>query len=74
MQPRDKKDKEFTDAENLKELCDIQASNILSQGLPRRIFNTLNQTQSVKEIWESLELLIKGSGQTLDRRKEDLFD
>nr|GEU68403.1 hypothetical protein [Tanacetum cinerariifolium] len=71
---RDKKDKEFTDAENLKELCDIQASNILSQGLPRRIFNTLNQTQSAKEIWESLELLMKGSGQTLDRRKEDLFD
>nr|GEW75277.1 hypothetical protein [Tanacetum cinerariifolium] len=74
MQPRDKRDEEFTDAENLKELCDIQASNILSQALPRRIFNTLNQTQSAKEIWESLELLMKGSGQTLDRRKEDLFD
>nr|GEX85350.1 retrovirus-related Pol polyprotein from transposon TNT 1-94 [Tanacetum cinerariifolium] len=42
MQPRDKRNEEFTDAENLKELCDIQASNILSQ--------------------------------TLDRRKEDLFD
>nr|GFB04858.1 retrovirus-related Pol polyprotein from transposon TNT 1-94 [Tanacetum cinerariifolium] len=46
MQPKDKRDEEFTDAENLKELCDIQASNILCQG----------------------------SGQTLDRRKEDLFD
>nr|GFC12105.1 hypothetical protein [Tanacetum cinerariifolium] len=66
MQPRDKRDEEFTDAENLKELC--------CQGLPRRIFNTLNQTQSAKEIWESLELLMQGSGQTLDRRKEDLFD
>nr|GFB07065.1 hypothetical protein [Tanacetum cinerariifolium] len=74
MQPRDKKDEEFTNAENLKELCDIQASNILSQGLPRRIFNTLNQTQSAKEIWECLELLMQGLGQTLDRRKEDLFD
>nr|GEW96315.1 hypothetical protein [Tanacetum cinerariifolium] len=74
MQPRDKRDEEFTDAENLKELCDIQASNILSQGLPRWIFNTLNQTHTAEEIWESLELLMKGSGQTLDRRKEDLFD
>nr|GEW69917.1 integrase, catalytic region, zinc finger, CCHC-type, peptidase aspartic, catalytic [Tanacetum cinerariifolium] len=74
MQPRYKRDEEFTDAENLKELCDIQASKILSQGLPRRIFNTINKTQSAKEIWESLELLMKGSGQTLDRRKEDLFD
>nr|GEW36227.1 hypothetical protein [Tanacetum cinerariifolium] len=27
-----------------------------------------------KEIWESLKLLMKGSGQTLDQRKEDLFD
>nr|GEW84390.1 hypothetical protein [Tanacetum cinerariifolium] len=50
------------------------ASNNLSQGLPIRIFSTLNQTQSAKEIWESLELLMQGSGQTLDRRKEDLFD
>nr|GFB52996.1 hypothetical protein [Tanacetum cinerariifolium] len=74
MQPKDKRDDEFTDAENLKELCDIQASNTLSQGLPIRIFSTLNQTQSAKEIWESLELLMQGSGQTLDRRKEDLFD
>nr|GFA74840.1 integrase, catalytic region, zinc finger, CCHC-type, peptidase aspartic, catalytic [Tanacetum cinerariifolium] len=46
MQPRDERDEEFTDAENLKELCDIQESNILCQG----------------------------SGQILDRRKEDLFD
>nr|GEX36068.1 hypothetical protein [Tanacetum cinerariifolium] len=29
---------------------------------------------SAKEIWESLELLMKGSSQTLDRREEDLFD
>nr|GEY70699.1 hypothetical protein [Tanacetum cinerariifolium] len=49
MQPRDKRDEEFTDAENLKELCNIQAPNILSQGLPRWIFNTLNQTQSYEE-------------------------
>nr|GFA76861.1 hypothetical protein [Tanacetum cinerariifolium] len=66
MQPRDKRDKEFTNAENLKEFCDIQASNILSQGVPRRIFNTLNQTRSAKEIWESLELLMKGSAQSHD--------
>ncbi|GJS20524.1 hypothetical protein Tco_0449156 [Tanacetum coccineum] len=74
MQPRNKIDEEFDAADTLKEQCDIQASNILSQGLPRRIFNTLNQNESAKEIWDSLALIMKGAGQTIDRRKEDLFD
>ncbi|GJV21828.1 putative reverse transcriptase domain, ribonuclease H-like domain, aspartic peptidase domain protein [Tanacetum coccineum] len=74
MQPRNKTDEEFDAADTLKEQCDIQASNILSQGLPRRIFNTLNQNESAKEIWDSLALIMKGAGQTIDRRKEDLFD
>ncbi|GKG25144.1 hypothetical protein Tco_0395772, partial [Tanacetum coccineum] len=46
----EKTDEEFTEAENNKERPDIQATNILSQGLPRHIFNTLNQTETAKEI------------------------
>ncbi|GJY56179.1 hypothetical protein Tco_0455294 [Tanacetum coccineum] len=42
---REKTDEEFTEAENNKEGADIQATNILSQGLLRHIFNTLNQTE-----------------------------
>nr|GFC74439.1 hypothetical protein [Tanacetum cinerariifolium] len=45
-----------------------------SQGLPRRIFNILNRTSTTKEIWDSLELLMKGLGKTFERRKEDMFD
>nr|GEZ43600.1 ribonuclease H-like domain-containing protein [Tanacetum cinerariifolium] len=48
--PINKRDEEFTEEDNRNELEDIQAINILSQGLPRR------------------------SGQTLERRKEVLFD
>nr|GFD22858.1 hypothetical protein [Tanacetum cinerariifolium] len=44
------------------------------RGLPRRIFNILNRTSTAKEIWDSLELLMKGSGKTLERQKEDMFD
>nr|GEV66336.1 hypothetical protein [Tanacetum cinerariifolium] len=55
---REKTDEEFTEAENNKERADIQATNILSQGLPRHIFNTLNQTKMGKEIWENVELLM----------------
>nr|GFC65122.1 hypothetical protein [Tanacetum cinerariifolium] len=71
---RDKTNDEYTDAENLKEQFDIQVAGILSQGLPGRIFNILNSTSTAKEIWDSLELLMKGSGTTLERWKEDMFD
>ncbi|GKF47482.1 hypothetical protein Tco_0137284, partial [Tanacetum coccineum] len=50
---RDKWDEEFTEIKNNKELADIQATNILSQGLPRHVFNILNQTRTVKEIWDN---------------------
>nr|GEV99705.1 hypothetical protein [Tanacetum cinerariifolium] len=48
---RKKTDEEFTEAENNKGRADIQTTNILSSGLPRHIFNTLNQTKTKKEIW-----------------------
>nr|GFC97940.1 hypothetical protein [Tanacetum cinerariifolium] len=34
----------------------------------------LNEQFDIQEIWDSLELLMKGSGKTLERRKEDMFD
>ncbi|GJY20036.1 hypothetical protein Tco_0392602 [Tanacetum coccineum] len=63
---RDKRDEEFTEIENNKELADIQATNILSQGLPRHVFNILNQTRTGKEIWDNVELLMKGNKSTHD--------
>nr|GEZ03566.1 hypothetical protein [Tanacetum cinerariifolium] len=71
---RNKTDEEFTEEDNRNELSDIQAINILSQGPPRHIFNILNQNETGREIWVNFELLMKGSGQTLERRKEALFD
>ncbi|GJV30292.1 hypothetical protein Tco_1386740 [Tanacetum coccineum] len=56
------------------EMADTQAEIILSQGLPRHIFNILNQTSTAQEIWNNVELLMQGSGRTLQQRKEDLFD
>nr|GEU61274.1 hypothetical protein [Tanacetum cinerariifolium] len=52
---RDKTDEQFTEIENNRELADIQATNILSQGLPRHVFNILNQTRTGKEIWDNVE-------------------
>ncbi|GJX55448.1 hypothetical protein Tco_0285345 [Tanacetum coccineum] len=61
---REKTDEEFPKVKNNKECADIQATNILSRGLPRHIFNTLNQTEMAKEILENVELLMQGSGLT----------
>nr|GEX67162.1 hypothetical protein [Tanacetum cinerariifolium] len=71
---RDKTDEEFTKIENNRELADIQATNILSQGLPRHVFNILNQTRTGKEIKDNVELLMKGLGKSLQQKKEELFD
>nr|GFC93341.1 hypothetical protein [Tanacetum cinerariifolium] len=55
--PRNKRDEEFTEEDNKNELANIQAINILTQGLPRRVFNILNQNETGREIWVNLELL-----------------
>nr|GFA66621.1 hypothetical protein [Tanacetum cinerariifolium] len=72
--PRPKRDEEFTTEENARDLTDIQAASILSQGLPRHTFNTLNQTESAKEMWENIKILMKGSGLSEQRKQEELFD
>ncbi|GJV68838.1 hypothetical protein Tco_1484347 [Tanacetum coccineum] len=59
--PRKKLDSEFNEEENKLEMADTQAEIILSQGLPRHIFNILNQTSTAKEIWDNVELLMQGS-------------
>ncbi|GJW82019.1 hypothetical protein Tco_0145994 [Tanacetum coccineum] len=59
--PREKLDSEFSKEENKLEMADTQAEIILSQGLPRHIFNNLNQTSTAKEIWDNVEMLMQGS-------------
>ncbi|GJW58487.1 hypothetical protein Tco_0105218 [Tanacetum coccineum] len=59
--PRKKLDSEFNEEENKLEMADTQAEIILSQGLPRHIFNILNKTSTAKEIWDNVELLMQGS-------------
>ncbi|GJT52081.1 hypothetical protein Tco_0978238 [Tanacetum coccineum] len=71
---RDKRDEEFTKIENNKELADIQATNILSQGLPRHVFNILNQTRTGKEIGLMVELLKKGSESSLQQTEGKQLD
>ncbi|GJT82813.1 hypothetical protein Tco_1057155 [Tanacetum coccineum] len=40
---------------------------------PRHIFNNLISNKQCKEIWDNVELLMQGSGWTIQQRMEDLF-
>ncbi|GKB37593.1 hypothetical protein Tco_0882535 [Tanacetum coccineum] len=53
---------------------DTQAKSFLVKVFPDTISNNLNQTSTAKEIWENVEMLMQGSGRTIQQRKEDLFD
>ncbi|GJW44117.1 hypothetical protein Tco_0072916 [Tanacetum coccineum] len=73
--PHEKKlDSEFNEErKNKLELADTQAEINSSKVFPYTTQH-LNQTSTAKEIWDNVELLMQGSGRTLQQRKEDLFD
>nr|GEX26483.1 reverse transcriptase domain-containing protein [Tanacetum cinerariifolium] len=71
---REKTLAEYTTAEKDRAHANDQAESMLRQGLPRHIFNTQNQTESAKEMWDNIELLMKGSGLTEQRKNEELYD
>ncbi|GJY67787.1 hypothetical protein Tco_0470769 [Tanacetum coccineum] len=67
-------DSEFSEEEKNLRLSEYSTEIILSQGLPRHIFNNLNQTSTVKGDLGIMWRCMQGSGRTIQQRKEDLFD
>ncbi|GJY32067.1 integrase, catalytic region, zinc finger, CCHC-type containing protein [Tanacetum coccineum] len=51
-QIRKKKYVEPTEQEQLQDDCDVQATNIVLQGLPPDVYALVNHCQSAKDIWE----------------------
>nr|GFA37879.1 hypothetical protein [Tanacetum cinerariifolium] len=47
---RDRRYDELTDAEKIREACDIKASNIVVQGLPQDIHNLVSRHEEAKHI------------------------
>ncbi|GKA92132.1 hypothetical protein Tco_0814057 [Tanacetum coccineum] len=58
---RDRTYDELTDAEKIREGCDIKATNIVLQGLQQDIYNLVNHHTEAKDIWDRVKLLIEGS-------------
>nr|GFD21530.1 hypothetical protein [Tanacetum cinerariifolium] len=52
-QIRNKRYIELTEQEQLQDDYDVQATNIVLQGLPLDVYSLVNHCQSAKDIWES---------------------
>nr|GEW26174.1 integrase, catalytic region, zinc finger, CCHC-type, peptidase aspartic, catalytic [Tanacetum cinerariifolium] len=54
--------------------ADIRDTNILLQGLPKDIYTLINHHTDVKDIWDNVKMLLKGSELTKEDRVSQLYD
>ncbi|GKF13068.1 hypothetical protein Tco_0050994, partial [Tanacetum coccineum] len=73
-QIRKKKYTELTEQEQLQDDCDVQATNIVLQGLPPDVYALFNHCQSAKAIWERVKLLMKGTELSYQERECKLYN
>nr|GEU84637.1 hypothetical protein [Tanacetum cinerariifolium] len=52
---------EITKSQKLQDDCDVQATNIILLGLPLDVYALVNHQEAVKDIWDRVKLLIKGT-------------
>nr|GEV39092.1 retrovirus-related Pol polyprotein from transposon TNT 1-94 [Tanacetum cinerariifolium] len=53
--------------------ADIQATNILLQGLPKDIYSLINHYINANDIWDNVKMLLEGSELTKEDRESQLF-
>ncbi|GJR55791.1 hypothetical protein Tco_1406312 [Tanacetum coccineum] len=71
---RTKKYAELSAAEKIQADCDMKATNIILQGLPADIYSLVNHHIVAKDLWERVQLLMKGTSLTKQERKCKLYD
>ncbi|GJW97202.1 hypothetical protein Tco_0179010 [Tanacetum coccineum] len=54
--------------------ADIQAINILLQGLPKDIYTLINHYTKAKDIWDHVKMLLDGSELMKEDRESQLYD
>nr|GEX31068.1 hypothetical protein [Tanacetum cinerariifolium] len=60
-QTRPMKCSELTEAQQLQDDCDVQATNIILHGLPPDVYALVNHHEAAKDIWDMVKLLMKGT-------------
>ncbi|GJW16801.1 hypothetical protein Tco_0024237 [Tanacetum coccineum] len=58
---REKKYAELSEQEKLQDDCDVQATNIVLQGLPPDVYSLVNHCKAAKDIWDRVKLLMQGT-------------
>ncbi|GJX90452.1 hypothetical protein Tco_0343778 [Tanacetum coccineum] len=58
---RPKKYSELTEAQQLQNDYDVQATNIILHGLPPDVYALVNHQEAAKDIWDRVKLLMKGT-------------
>ncbi|GJW51525.1 hypothetical protein Tco_0092876 [Tanacetum coccineum] len=54
--------------------CDIKATNIILQGLLLEVYALVSNHKVAKELWERIQLLMKGTSLTKQERECNLYD
>nr|GEX78778.1 hypothetical protein [Tanacetum cinerariifolium] len=76
-QTRPKKYSKLTEAQQLQDDCDVQATNIILHGLSPDVYALVNHQEAAKDIWDRVKMLMKGtelSYQERECRLYNLFD
>ncbi|GKD26300.1 hypothetical protein Tco_1232514 [Tanacetum coccineum] len=76
-QTRPMKYSKLTEAQQLQDDCDVQATSIILHGLPPDVYALVNHQEAAKDIWDRVKILMKGtelSYQERECRLYNLFD
>ncbi|GJX19797.1 MAK10-like protein [Tanacetum coccineum] len=65
---------ELTEAQQLQDDCDVQATNIILHGLPPDVYALANHQEADKDIWDKVKLLMKGTELSYQERKCRLYN
>ncbi|GKB99469.1 hypothetical protein Tco_0985606, partial [Tanacetum coccineum] len=71
---RPKKYAKLTEQEQLQDDCDVQATNIVLQGLPPDVYALSNHCQAAKDIWDRVKLLMQGTKLSYQERECKLYN
>ncbi|GKA99075.1 copia protein [Tanacetum coccineum] len=73
-QTRPKKYSELTEAQQLQDDCDVQATNIILHGLPPDVYALVNHQEAAKDIWDRVKMLMKGTELSYQERECKLYN
>ncbi|GJW74882.1 hypothetical protein Tco_0134252 [Tanacetum coccineum] len=71
---RTKKYEELSATEKIQADCDLQATNIILQGLPSDVYSLVNHHRVAKDLWERIQLPIQGTSLIKQERECKLYD